>query len=106
MRPAEAPSLYFWILLAQRLLVDLSNARFRDLLHEENFVGYPVFRDHAPIGMELHMRLNVVFVGLGACLRIADDNRQRPLSPFLVSDANHRDFGYAAVLRDDVLEFE
>jgi hypothetical protein len=52
------------------------------------------------------MRLDIVFVGLGACLRIVDDERQRPLSPFLILDANHRDFGYAAVLRDDVLEFE
>src|SRR5262249_59817339 len=43
------------ILLAQRLLVDLTDAGFRQLLHEKDLVRYAVFRDYALVGIAPHM---------------------------------------------------
>src|SRR5262249_15289750 len=71
-----------------------------------DLVGNAEFGDHPLIGINFHMRLDVVFGCRRTCFRVGDDERQRPLAPFLVLDADHRDVGYAAVLRDDVFELE
>src|SRR5262245_65633550 len=94
------------MLLAQRLLVDLTDARFRDRLHEEDLVRYAVFRDYALVGIGLHMGLDIFFGRRSAGLRVWDHKCERTLSPFLVLDADYRDFRYAAMLRDDMLEPE
>src|SRR5215469_7728253 len=94
------------MLLAQRLLVDLTDARFRDLLHEQDLVRYAVFRDYALVSIDLHMGLDIFFGRRRAGLRVWDHKCERTLSPFLVLDADYRDFRYAAMLRDDILELE
>src|SRR5215469_15642069 len=83
---------------AQHLFVDLSDTRFGEHIHEENFVRYSVLRDHPLVGVELGMGLDLIFGRRSACFRVADDKGQRSFSPFFVFDAYHRDFGYTAML--------
>src|SRR5262249_49993371 len=94
------------VLLPQRLLVDLSDTRFGELIHKKNSVGYGEFRDHALVRVDLGMRLDLVFGRLSARLCVADDDRQWAFSPFLVLDADHGHFGDGLVLRNEVLKLE
>src|SRR5262249_40088894 len=94
------------MLLAQRLLVDLTDARFRDLLHAQVLVWYAVFRYYASVSIDLYVGLVIFYASRSAGLRVWDHKCERTLSPLLVLDADYRDFRYAAMLRDDILELE
>src|SRR5262245_66355303 len=84
------------ILLAQRLLVDLTDARFRDLLHEKDLVRYAVFRDYALVGIDLHMCLDIFFGRRSAGLRVWHHKCERTLCQFLVLDPDYRYYRYAS----------
>src|SRR4028119_1918291 len=99
-RPTFSPLLR--VLLAQRLLVDLTDARLVDLLHEDDLVGHGELRDLAAVCPLLDVCLDLVLRNL--VIRVERDQGERAFSPLLVFHPDHRSFAHALVLREDVFD--
>src|ERR1700722_2368761 len=100
------PALDLAVFLPERLLVDLSDARLGKRFNEQNAVRDSEFRDHSGIGGGPEMRLYLRVAGIVACLGVPDDERNWPLAPFVVLDADDGGFRHSLALRDEIFDLE
>src|SRR5882757_9310078 len=103
--PAES-LLDLAVLLPERLLVDLSDARLGERFNEQNPVRDSEFRDHSGIGEGSQMRLYLRVAEIVARLGVPDDERKRPLAPFVVLDADDGGFRHSLALRYEIFDLE
>src|SRR5262249_22952000 len=91
---------------AQFFFVDLSDAGSRERLDEKDSLGDSELGDDSPVAIDFHMGFDIALAHRRLGLRIAYDQGHRPLAPFLVGDADHRAFGDAGALRDNVFKLQ
>src|SRR5579859_6957549 len=93
--PRSSEPLHVAVSLAQFLLVDLADACLGNAVDEQDLFRDPVFRDDPLVGEGLEVALDgcvVHAIRIGGSL---DHERERPLTPSVVLDADHGDLGNA-----------
>src|SRR5882757_6308191 len=101
---AGAESARLVVFLSELFLVELPHACLGKHFDKQNFVRDSVFRNHSRIGEGVQMRLDPRVAEIIACLGVPDDQRQRPLAPFVVLDADDGDFRHTLTLRYKIFD--
>src|SRR5262249_6884951 len=91
-------------LLAQYLLVELTDAGPGQRRHEHDLIRHRVARDHALARVVLQARLDLAVADRRALL--AHHDRERALGPLRIRNANDGGFAHAGMLEDEVLDVE
>src|SRR5262249_40169655 len=94
------------VLLAQRLLVELADARLVDRFHEPDPVGHRPPGQHPPVRVALDEGLELLFRDRPRVARPGHDQGERPLPPLLVRHPDHRGLAHPRVLREYVLDLQ
>src|SRR5262249_5623502 len=94
------------VLLTQRLLVELTNARFSEGFDEDDLLRHAKFRDGPLVAVGHYLGLERLFGHRRFHLRIAYDQRKRTFSPACILDADHRALLYPDRMRDDILKLK
>src|SRR4029077_6519095 len=90
------------VFLTQLLLVDLTDAGSGEFFDEKDFLRDAVLRNDALVGEDFQMRLDLGVGEAVSAFRVLDYQRHRPLAPAIVLHADHRRFGHAGALRDQI----
>src|SRR5262245_57238829 len=88
---------------ANHLLVELADARLRDRVDEVHAVGNRVLRDGAALRIVVHVPPYRVLGHAPGVAWLADDERDRALTPAIIRNADDGDLADARRTQDDVL---